>query len=497
MDKCCLLTGSTGLLGRHLLHDLTVADVPLAVLVRPGKLQPARDRIDAIMAPWEAQKGRLLQRPFVLEGDLRMPDLGLDERARRWVANHCDSVLHSAASMAFVADEKEGEPQRTNVEGVKHLLAFCRQAGIRRFHHVSTAYVCGLREGRVLESELDMGQQLGNVYEQSKLAAEKLLRGAECFDSLTVYRPASIVGHSVTGATTNYHGFYLPLQLAYAFSVAVPPEVMDARFSALLGLTGREGKNLAPVDWLSAAITYLFTHGEHHGRTYHLTNPRPVTVRLIQHVIQEAIHRYSKRPTAERISPKELAGYERLFYSQMLVYRSHWRDDPQFDRTNTDAALGHLACPEMDEELLMRVARYAIEANFGERLHEPVVRTYDVGQHMAPWVEASDDRLGPSGGEVIGLEVTGAGGGQWRLMLDDGAVIGAEMGMADGEAAVCHLNAETFAGLVGGRLNAGDAIVRGRIVVEGPSVAFDRAVRALNQVATAINQPRPTPLVAP
>ena len=178
MVKCCLLTGATGLLGRHLLYDLTAAGVPLAVLARRGRLQPARDRVEAIMALWESRRGHLLPRPAVLEGDLHGESLGLDAQAAGWVAAHCDSVLHSAASMSFVADETSGEPRRTNVEGLARLLEFCRRTGIRRFHHVSTAYICGLREGRVLESELDQGQPLGNVYEESKLAAEKMLRGA-------------------------------------------------------------------------------------------------------------------------------------------------------------------------------------------------------------------------------------------------------------------------------------------------------------------------------
>ena len=128
------------------------------------------------MASWESRQGHFLPRPMVLEGDLHTDNLGLDGDGRRWVAAHCDSVLHSAASMSFVADEATGEPRRTNVEGLARLLDFCRAAGIRRFHHVSTAYVCGLRKGRVLETELDEGQPLGNVYEESKLAAEKMLR---------------------------------------------------------------------------------------------------------------------------------------------------------------------------------------------------------------------------------------------------------------------------------------------------------------------------------
>ena len=339
------------------------------------------------------------------------------------------------------------------------MLEFCGTTGIRRFHHVSTAYICGLRTGRVLETELDLGQPLGNVYEESKLAAEMMLRQAQCLDVLTVYRPASIVGDSQTGAVNNYHGFYLPLQLAYAFSAAVPPEVMDQRFSALLGLTGQEGKNLVPVDWISAAIAHLFTHPEYHGRVYHLTHPHPTTVRAIQQVIQEAIRTYSKRATADRVNPEELATYEKLFYSQMSIYRSHWRDDPIFDRTNTDAAApGSLPCPEMDRAALMRVARYPIETGFGQRRYEPVSLDFDVAQRLGGLVPLGDDAAAGRADGSIQMQVTGPGGGQWRLLLRDGMLIGAQVTATDGANAACHLSSETFASvaqwpILGGRVD--------------------------------------------
>ena len=48
-----LLTGATGLLGRYLLRDLTLADVPLAVVVRPTRWESAAQRIETVMARWE------------------------------------------------------------------------------------------------------------------------------------------------------------------------------------------------------------------------------------------------------------------------------------------------------------------------------------------------------------------------------------------------------------------------------------------------------------
>ena len=58
-----LLTGSTGLVGRHLLRDLLASGHRVAVLARRSKLQSARERIEVIMSHWEREAGRSLLLP--------------------------------------------------------------------------------------------------------------------------------------------------------------------------------------------------------------------------------------------------------------------------------------------------------------------------------------------------------------------------------------------------------------------------------------------------
>jgi nucleoside-diphosphate-sugar epimerase len=108
-----------------------------------------------------------------------------------WVAGHCHAVIHNAASLTFEPADRQSEPWLSNLEGTRQVLAVCRRAGIRQLHHVSTAYVAGLREGRILESELDEGQELGNDYERSKLEGEKLVRAAGRQSSWATRRPAT------------------------------------------------------------------------------------------------------------------------------------------------------------------------------------------------------------------------------------------------------------------------------------------------------------------
>jgi thioester reductase-like protein len=463
--KYLLLTGATGLVGRYLLRDLLAIDAPVAVLSRSNRVESAVQRVEALMERWERIAGRSLPRPVVLEADLRQPMLGLDEQNRGWIADNCDCILHNAASMTF-REDKHGEPFRTNSEGMRNVLDLCRETGIRKFHHVSTAYICGLRGGRIYEDEVDLGQQNGNVYEVSKLAAEKMVRAADFLDQVTVYRPASVVGDSQTGYTVSSHGFYLPLQLAYVIADKIPTELMGERFFRLLGLRGDEGKNLVPVDWLSAAIVELVSHPEHHGKTYHLTNPTPVTVRLIQEVVQEAIEKYSTRRFVGKLSEEQIVQYEHEFQQHMEVYRSHWRDDPLFDRTHTDQALPHLPCPQIDEAMLLRIASYPVKENFLLRRIEPPKPGFQPREHLLRVVGSGQAAAGAPE-DTIGLQVSGSCGGQWRLLIRDGNLVGVDLGLGSADRARYYLNSNTFSSLVQGRYSVEQSIRSGRVLIEG------------------------------
>ena len=130
MSYHILLTGATGLLGRYLLRDLMLADVPVATVVRSSRRQSAEDRVEALMRSWEDMLGRDLPRPHVLEGDICEPDFGLDFSGKLWIERHCDAVLHNAASLSFVATSEDGEPYRSNIGGTQNTLDLCRDTGI-------------------------------------------------------------------------------------------------------------------------------------------------------------------------------------------------------------------------------------------------------------------------------------------------------------------------------------------------------------------------------
>lgn len=369
--RSLLLTGGTGLLGSYLIRDLLLDGCGVAVVARRERRASAAARVEAIVRFWEHLLGKRLARPMVLEGDLDAPLCGLDPASLAWVRENCDGVLHNAASLTFRGPDRDQEPWKSNVKGTANVLGVAKAAGLRHFHHVSTAYVCGLRTGTVREDDLDVGQEFGNDYEKSKVEAEQLVRGADHLDSVTVLRPSIIVGDSRTGFTSTYHGFYVILRLGHTLIPHVPWGIITREaLVQCFGTRDEDTKNLVPVDWVSAAIAHVVQTPAARGRTYHLTNPRPVPIETIARTVEEAVKATLPEP-AERQESQDGSWLAENLLGQMDVYRTYLRDDPVFDRTNVDAVAAHLPCPELDAPTLRKMADFAIASGFGR---EPAFR---------------------------------------------------------------------------------------------------------------------------
>ena len=474
------LTGATGLLGTYLLRDFASHGVRVVALVRSTKFASAEQRVEDALSRWEGLVGHTLPRPIVLEGDISKPGLGLDDQSRDWVSRHCSSLMHNAASLTFHAESPEGEPWRSNVNGTRNVLEFCRQTGIRDFHHVSTSYVCGLRTDLAREDELDVGQELGNDYEISKVQAEKMVYAADHLEQRTFYRPAIIVGDSEDGYTTTFHGFYVPLKLLSALvgktsalklsrdELAAINRASSERLRELLNLDGSEQKNYVPVDWVSAVMAHVYAHPEHHGKTYHLTPANRVPVTTMQSVFEQAFTDYTVSTSSAEDTSVDWMNFEKYFVEQMGVYRSYWRNDPVFDSTNTMRAAPHLPCPRVDREMLLNMCRYAMDSNFGWPRPKSAVAEFDVDGHLALLAESAQGAEPEESVRVVAnLEVNGPGGGQWQLAEQGGALVVTEAGLAEDASTTVFMNSQTFAELASGPMSIEESIATGRTLVEG------------------------------
>jgi thioester reductase-like protein len=480
------LTGATGLLGRYLVKDLTLAGVPLAVLVRASRKASAWHRVENVMCYWEKILGRSLARPVVLEGDITEPDLGLDARSMRWVAENCDSLLHNAASLTFHATSPASEPWRSNITGTRQVLELCRNARIRNFQHVSTAYVCGQRSGLILESDVDVGQTPSNDYEKSKLQSELMVRSADYLDSVTVHRPAIIIGDSENGYTTTYHGFYALLQaiatIAHTFN-ADPSG--HAGVVANFGATGRETKNLVPVDWVSAVMAHVIANPQYHGKTYHLTPQHPIPTRLIADVCEEIIGFYGVNFGGADKPKLGATEYEQLFSELISVYNSYWKDDPTFDARNTRAAAPHLPCPHVDRRLLLKLSEYAIRVNFTAPRAKPIPPPFDVAATLQPLLETDAESAVPDDATLVGLRVTGHGGGDWTLVVRDEEVVAADVGINTRALLLITCEVDHFAALFGRRADVDQPLAEGKFAVDGDSRLAAIALRQVSELSSS------------
>ncbi len=365
-----LLTGASGLLGRYLLKDLSAQGRNIAVLVRGRNYQTAKARIDSLLRDWDDISSLNPHRPFILHGDITKSECGLSASDLNWISANVNEVVHSAASLAFLYRDKDGEPYSSNVLGTSKLLEVCRSTGIRNFHHISTAYVCGLRSGKVLETELDVGQSLGNDYERSKIESEQLVKASSFFESATIYRPSIIIGDLSNGFTSTFHGFYAPLRILHAWVDSfLNSQLQPKSLLASIGMTGMEYKNLVPVNWVSAVISRIVLNPKLHNNTYHITSSRPTSVSSIESVFSELLSEMHPcdGQSSSRSSFKPVidsAKLTSLFYDQMEIYKSYWRNDPEFDSTNTSKAVPDLPSPLINEAVLRRLCRFAIHNNY-------------------------------------------------------------------------------------------------------------------------------------
>ncbi len=408
-----LLTGATGLLGQYLLRDLLLQGHRIAVVVRNAGRAPAAARVERILQRFESELGRYLPRPIVLTGDIHQPGLGLDPNDRQFVADYCSSLIHNAAVLKFHgAQDPQIEPWLTNVEGTRQALSLADESGIRHFHYVSTAYVCGCRTGTIMEDEFERGQDFRNDYERSKFAAEKLVRQSSSFASATIYRPVVIAGDSETGFTSSYHGLYVYLRL---FALFVPEQERGADGRILtpvhVPLDGDEPRNVVPVDWVSAVFCRLFGNPAARGRTYHLAPEKRLTPRQVIEACYEYFDSHGVRFCGINSPRHRQPDFAERIFDNIAIYQQYETSDPAFDTANVRQFASDIPCPEIDARTIHRYLQFGESDQWGKSRKRSfpascVQPSVDQLKHLAA---AVDSRL------PVGIRLTGPGGGDWTV----------------------------------------------------------------------------------
>jgi nucleoside-diphosphate-sugar epimerase len=357
--RMTLVTGVTGFVGRQLVKKLASEGHWLMLMVRGDTFSEARNRYIKLMAsltPLQSAKCLFFWGDLLHENVIRG-----NPQSRQVIENFCQRVIHCAASVSFGDDP---EVMETNLKGTENLLRMMDRCQIKELHYVSTAYVCGYRPGDVVYEVHEIGvpsaSKFRNKYEESKYLAERSVERWQYSEmperSVTVYRPAVIVGDSSTGETLCFQGFYSLVRCAAFFRDAMKREsFIDKEFR--IPLSGTEPVNLVPVDFVVSFIAECVTKPELHNNTYHVVPKEPFTSKQVM----ESLVTYFNLKGFRFVGPGDLTDISRI--ESMLMdylgpYYSYLGTDSYFSTLQADKVMEwHPSHPEVLESLIHFAAR--------------------------------------------------------------------------------------------------------------------------------------------
>jgi thioester reductase-like protein len=265
------ITGFPGFIAGRLIERLAQTDTQFFLLVQPRFVESAMDAIEEIAESTATP----LENFVIVEGDITQPKLGIPDADLETIQHETTDVYHLAA--AYDLAVSKAEAFRVNLEGTKNVNDLvCSLKDFRRYNYVSTCYVAGKREGKILETDLEHKAGFRNFYEETKYLAEIEVERLKSHLPVTIYRPSVVVGDSGTGVTTKYDGIYYLIN--YLRKAPVLLRIMNVGNSNVR-------LNLVPVDFVVEAIAALAHDQEAVGKTVAIADPQPLTTAELFDVI--------------------------------------------------------------------------------------------------------------------------------------------------------------------------------------------------------------------
>ena len=330
-----LVTGAAGLLGGEVCYRLHKAGHRVTALVHTNLAVRAND-------------GTHVDVP-TRKGDVSAAQFGWSDTVFDEVAQSHDVLVHCAANVRFgLAD---ADYQAVNIDGVRHAIALAKAGNIALLH-ISTAYVCGTRDGMIAEHDPLPDTGFANGYERSKATGERLVRQSGL--RWAIARPSIVVGDHDTGAIRQFDTTYTAFKLIAEGHVRHMPARRDATL------------DFVPLDHVAAGIAHLAQSMDRAaGGTYHLVSAQPLPVQDFA----GAIGSYPQfhQPVLvdpDAFDPSALPALERRLYKRVAgLYASYFQRNPRFE----DAAwraFGGSPCPRTGPAYIRRLIDYCIREDF-------------------------------------------------------------------------------------------------------------------------------------
>ncbi|NBV07310.1 MAG: NAD-dependent epimerase/dehydratase family protein [Proteobacteria bacterium] len=390
------MTGANGLLGRNLLLEIikqnykNLSDLEVFVFGRSTNSETLHKRIIGILSEEafdyindkDVEKDELIK---ILSEKIKCFEFNLGEPSnkvseddlKKLSSKEIDFFFH----VASLTDFRDGELvkarlEKTNIIGTNQVLESLPKMNIKEFAHVSSAYVCGAKSGKVDPNYIDFNQKFRNPYEMTKLKAEHNVRTFCSKNSIKfkIFRPSTICGRLIEnriGATPKFDVFYswAAFFLRYKEKVlAGKSDVFDTPIDVSLRFyfspTG--GLNIVPVDFVAKFI-YQASIQQNRNQSYHICNDEEVPHELYTSLMLKTVNVNGVKNVYSR--PTDLNQFEAFYYKTVgKIFTPYITQDPiLFDLNSTRevCANANLFCPKIDEAAFTEIMKYAKTKSFG------------------------------------------------------------------------------------------------------------------------------------
>jgi long-chain acyl-CoA synthetase len=382
LTNTILLTGANGFLGTQIaLRLLKDPENNIVALVRAEDDAAAEQRLLRTWWDWPELANAIGHRVEVLRYDLSVPSLGFTRQRYYELEKKITHIIHTAADMRLGGPI--GELRNTNVKGVANLLKFAKDNkihnGLKRFSHVSTAYVAGARTGEVAEDSLTDEYGFSSLYELSKYEGEKLVQAAKKDLPISVFRPGMVIGDSKTGQIKNFNTLYFPLRLYFKKQMKIFPLKPSLRV------------NMVPVDYVADCISKLTFEPKAEGLNFHLTAPYeslPTAKEIVlfsRKWAKDNLGVTLKKPlfipaptgaTKGRYKTQQVVQKKRKgFLDALIILAPYFNERRKYKRNNTDRLMGRYNMQW--KKILPNILKYATYMGYLHRsdrtVHEQIL----------------------------------------------------------------------------------------------------------------------------
>lgn len=259
LESPVLLTGATGFLGIHLLLDLLEnSEANVFCLVRARNRGEATAKLVENFGRYFPNAVFPRERVMALPGDLGVPRLGLEKHDYESLSKQVGWIYHCGALVNHVYDYKT--LLSPNVLSVIEVLTLATTEAPKKVVYVSTLSTAATEQGEIQETFLPASRPyLISGYEQTKWMAERLLtQASERGIPIHIFRPSTLIGHSVTGISS-YEKDHLLRLVKGCIQMGKAPD-WDLKL------------DLLPVDFVSKAIVKIALEKANESNVFNLSN---------------------------------------------------------------------------------------------------------------------------------------------------------------------------------------------------------------------------------